>query len=58
MTPKEAVKHFIEEFVGRFNCDAESCTDFQKTHEAMDVLMKLVELPPEECPGGYCKGKH
>lgn len=58
MTPKEAVKHFIQEFVGRFNCDAESCTDPMKTHEAMKVLMELTGLEPQECPGGYCESKH
>lgn len=58
MTPKEALLHLINEFVGRFNCDAESCTDYKKTHEAIRILTTLHGIDNIGCPGLYCNDKH
>jgi hypothetical protein len=58
MTPKEALKHLVEEFVVRFDCHAEDCAEWEKTHEAMAVLAQLVDVGPLECPMAYCDSKH
>jgi hypothetical protein len=57
MTPKEALEHMLNEFVGTFGCGAESCCDPSETHEAIRVLCKTVGMEPIDCPGNSCKDR-
>jgi hypothetical protein len=43
---------------GRFGCDAESCTEEEKTHQAILALSLLVGLDEDECRLGYCTKPH
>ena len=49
MTPHDAAIHLVNEFVIRFGCDAESCTDPEKTKEAVKVLLGLQKCPCRNC---------
>lgn len=49
MTVEEAVQHLVKQFVRRFGCDAEGCTDKNVTREAVRVLTG------NGCPCGNCQ---
>lgn len=54
MTPQEAIDHILEEFVDRFGCNAEGCTDSDETHLAIYTLTAALKLKPVDCPALYC----
>lgn len=49
MTVEEAVEHLVKNFVRRFGCDAEGCTDKKVTQEAVRVLTGKEGCPCENC---------